>query len=123
MVLGFALISRKNELAFALHFVFAQHVHNHRGKRDHALASLGLRFPYFQIAAISEAGPACAFAASAAFGHTAKLSALVDIARRIEREGFAAVKASILVRSHSDASPVTLYWPCHGVAPSEKSWL
>jgi hypothetical protein len=47
-------------------------------------------------AAISEAGSACVFSASAVFGHKAKLNALVDIARCIEREGFAAVKAGIL---------------------------
>ena len=66
-------------------------------------------------AAISEAGPACVFAASAAFGNTAKLSALVDIAKRIERQGFAAVKAGILcdpiatLRQFPFIGPVTVW--------------
>jgi hypothetical protein len=66
-------------------------------------------------AAISEAGPACVFSASAGFGHRAKLSALVDIARRIERVGFDSLKTDILcdpistLRQFPFIGPITVW--------------
>jgi hypothetical protein len=66
-------------------------------------------------AAISEAGSACVFAASAAFAHRAKLNALVDIARRVEHVGFDTLKTGILcdpiatLRQFPFIGPVTVW--------------
>jgi hypothetical protein len=47
-------------------------------------------------AAISSAGDVCTNAAHAAFGHRAKLNAVMDVARHVERVGFDNLKSDIL---------------------------